>query len=295
MGKKHNSLKRFTGIKTKLVATMLVLGIIPTVIAGSIAYNEAYKTLSKKLQITTQQTLREINVGIDNYLDGLDGYINAAAENVNFKELKVHPEYEPFSLSVLKNYGNSRKDIKTFYFALENKKMIQYPDSKLPDDYDPTQRPWYKKAVENRGKIIYTDPYIDADNGATVVSICKTVENNGEVVGVIAMDIDLATFSQKLSNSKVGADGYVYVTDTKGIMLAHPDKSVIGGDIATTLSYWKEAQTKKEGFSEYVYKGETKYISFTTNDKLGWRLMGSLQVNELLSDTEGIKDRKSVV
>jgi methyl-accepting chemotaxis protein len=293
MGKGYKFLKRFTGIKTKLVATMLVLGIIPTIIAGGTANNQAYKTLSNKLQITTEQTLREINVGIDNYLDGLDGYINAASENTNFKELLIHPDYEPFSLGVLENYGKSRKDVLSFYFALNNKKMIQYPDSKLPEGYDPTERPWYKTAIENSGKIIYTTPYKDADTGLTVVSICKTVENNGQVIGVIAMDIDLATFAEKLSNSKVGANGYVYVTDASGMMLAHPDKSLIGGNIVTTFSYWKEAQTKKEGFGQYVYKGDAKFVSYTTNNKLGWRLMGSLQKSELLSDTNGIK--KSVI
>jgi methyl-accepting chemotaxis protein len=289
MSDKNKKTVKFSSIKTKLIAMMMILAIIPVVITGVAANNQSYKILSNKLEITTEQTLLEMNSGIDNHFEGLDGLLNAAAENVNFKQLAIHPDYEPFALSMLDNFGRSRKDIIAFYFGQENKKMIIYPETVFPDGYDPTSRPWYKKAVENKGKVIYTDAYKDAASGKLVISIAKAVENDGQLIGVIAMDLAISDLSKTLSDRKIGRNGYIFITDASGIMLAHPDNAKLGGDIATKQSFWKEVQSNKEGFTEYDYQGASKFLSYTTNERLGWRLMGALEKDELLQDTDAIR------
>ena len=42
--------------------------------------------------------------------------------------------------------------------------------------YDARKRGWYKVAVENPGKLIFSEPYVDAFTGKMVITISKTTK-----------------------------------------------------------------------------------------------------------------------
>lgn len=276
--------KRFNwrSLRVKLLAILITIALLPVGILGYFAYKTANGIITSEFHRATTETLHETNRSIDTYFTGLEGAIDALADNINLKEIGIHPEYEPFTLGALKNVQSTRKDISFVYIGLPNKKMIQYPIEELPADYDPTTRPWYKSAVANKGHITYTDPYLDAISGKMIVSVSKTVENNGQIVGVLSIDINFDYLSEHLSQVKITDKGYIYITDSKGVMIAHPDKSLLGGNMVTTLSYWQNAQKQSEGFETYVYKGENKFINYITNKQTGWKLAASVPVNELV-------------
>ena len=56
----------------------------------------------------------------------------------------------------LKNYIIRR------YIATLNGVLQVYPGCLLSGDYEPSQRSWFKKALQQPGKIITTEPYLDA-------------------------------------------------------------------------------------------------------------------------------------
>lgn len=86
--------------------------------------------------------------------------------------------------------------------GLTNGAFILMPEQELPKGFDTRQRGWYKKALENKGSIIVTDPYKDAlDNKKYDVTFTKTVEDtSGNIVGVIGIDIALDKLSKKVSD-----------------------------------------------------------------------------------------------
>lgn len=275
------------GIKIKLLSALIAVALLPIGALGYIAYNTSNKTMTEQFHKSTSETLREVNRGIDNYFAGLSGYLNMLSDNIDFKEIEINPQYEPFALGLLKNVQTSRKDIAAIYMGRPTKKITIYPEADV-SGVDPTARPWYQIAVENKGKISFTTPYKDATSGKMMVSVSKTVENNGQFVGVISMDINLDEFSKVLSGISIGNKGYAFITDSSGTMIAHPDNTLLAGNIVTTLSYWKNAQTKENGYETFFYKGEDKFINYTTNALTGWRVMASQPVTELTNQTDVI-------
>jgi methyl-accepting chemotaxis protein len=275
-------------LRVQLIAILIAIALLPVGVLGSFAYYKANKIITDEFHRSTAETLREVNRGIDNYFGGIAGAIDALADNVNLKEIDIHPNYEPFTKDTLKNVESTREDIKSVYLALPSKKMIIYPQAALPSDYDPTTRPWYKSAVDNKGKIVFTDPYKDAETGKMTISVSKVVENNNKIVGVLSVDIDLSKLSEILNQVTIGEKGYAFMTTSKGIMMAHPDSSLLGGDVVTTLAYWENAKKNETGFQTFAYKGEDKFISYTTNKGTGWRIMASLPVTELTKNTKDI-------
>jgi methyl-accepting chemotaxis protein len=278
----------FKSMKVKLLAILISIALLPVGILGVMAYRTANEVITDEFHRSTSETIMEVNRGIDNYFIGLEGYLDMMADNVNFKEIGIHPEYETFTIGNLKNIQSTRKDITNAYIAQPNKKMTIFPLQELPKDYDPTTREWYKNAVEKKGEVAYTDPYVDALSGTMMVSISRTVENEGKLVGVISMDINLEQISNMLAGVHIGEKGYTFITDSKGTMIAHPDKTLLGGDIATTLGYWENAKKNEEGHQTFNYKGEDKFINYITNKTMGWKVMASLPVTELTKHSKVI-------
>jgi methyl-accepting chemotaxis protein len=280
---------KFRSIKVKLVLMLLLISLVPIILSALYTYNKTSNLLSIEFESSTKATLQEVNRGIDNYFLGLEGTLNLLAENNMVKSIDSSVDNRRIALELLGDAAESRKDILQVYFGQPDKKFLIYPESKMADDFDPTVRPWYKNAVAQKGKLTYTDPYKSAVDGKTIVSISKTVENNGNVVGVISMNVDLEALSKALATIKIGKEGYVFVTDSKGIMIAHPDNKLLGGDTVTTLSYWERAKSLKNGFEQYTYNDSEKYAVYNTNDITGWKLMASIPVEELLAKTKVIR------
>lgn len=275
-------------LKVKLLAITISIALIPITVLGIFAYTTANRTMTKEFHRSTSETIKEVSRGIDNYFSGLESTIDMLSDNVNFKEIDINSEREPFALGLLKNVQSTRKDIASIYIGQPNKKMITYPEEKLSSDFDPTSRDWYKNALNNKGKIAYTEPYKDASTGKMMISVSKTVERDGTLVGVLSMDIDLDKLSGLLSQIKISDKGYAFIASSKGIMIAHPDKSLLGGNTATTLSYWENAEKQESGYQTYSYNGEEKFINYTTNKQTGWKLMAALPVTELTKNTSVI-------
>ncbi|KZL90176.1 methyl-accepting chemotaxis protein [Clostridium magnum] len=279
----------FQSIKVKLISILLLLCLVPIILSGLYTYNKTSELLSDEFQSSTTATLKEVNRGIDNYFSSFEGTLNMLAENTMIKNIDSSEENRKSALKLLGDATESREDILQVYFGQPNKGFLIYPESKMADGFDPTARPWYKNAIDKKGKVTYTDPYKSAVDGKIIVSISRTVENNGTIVGVISMNVDLEALSNGLAAITIGEKGYVFVTDLKGTMIAHPDKKLLGGDIVTTLSYWEKAKTSKYGFEKYTYNGEDKYAVYNTNNITGWKIMASMPMDELISKTKIIK------
>ena len=65
--------------------------------------------------------------------------------------------------------------------------FTQRPDAKMPDGYDPRQRPWYKQAV-TADKTILTPPYLAAVGGL-VVTVALPVKHNCQLLGVVGGEL----------------------------------------------------------------------------------------------------------
>ncbi len=100
-------------------------------------------------------------------------------------------------------------------------------DAWVPDEgYVPTERAWYKKAVEAGGTKVMIDPYTDARTGKTVVTASKLLPDKRSV---LAIDIWLSRL-QKMTEDVGGSDKdhSVVILDQSGNVIAHSDPLEVG-------------------------------------------------------------------
>ncbi len=278
---------KIKSIRGKLIISLVSICVIPLVILGVFSYNQSKGILNNKLTITSSQTVSEVNSGLNDYFKV---FIDMTIMGANNNNVINADEGDNFSYvpDLVKGIKESDKDILDVYYGTESGKFSMYPETKLPDGYDARQREWYKAALENKGKITITPPYQDVGTGNTVVGIVKTVEKDGKIVGVIGMDCSLETLTEKIASKKIGNTGYLFVSESSGNIIAHPDKNIINTDEASKLPIWNKVESESQGFISYNYNGSNKFGVYQTNEVTGWKLVATLDESELSTDTKSI-------
>ncbi len=122
---------------------------------------------------------------------------------------------------------NSKGDRSTKFIWRNEDYSIVESRFDATDTFDPRERPWYKNALSTRN-IIWTDPYIFFSSkkpGITAAS--PVISSNGQLDGVIGVDIEIEAISDFLSNLKIGNNGAVIILNRNGDVIAHPNPALI--------------------------------------------------------------------
>ncbi len=80
----------------------------------------------------------------------------------------------------------------------------------------PSQRPWYAATIQRKALWV-TDPYLFASNGALGITVATPLPDN---LGVLAIDIGLASLQTFLSGLSLPPNGMVAILDDQGRVLA---------------------------------------------------------------------------
>ncbi|MFW9787616.1 MAG: cache domain-containing protein [Candidatus Thorarchaeota archaeon] len=170
------------------------------------------------------------------------------------------------------------------YFQWDENEEIGPPEN----DYDPNAEDWYTNVVaQDPGddSVVFTEPYIDPSVGL-VISMGRPVRfDNGTLIGVVSADVTMATINEKVLNLEVLENGYAYLLDDTGVVVAHPDLDTFDDPLPiTSLEFDSPTSTEALDFAslltstvlvqefgreEFQKNGETWHMAFVnvTNTK----------------------------
>ncbi len=104
----------------------------------------------------------------------------------------------------------------------------------IPDEnFVPMERPWYKEAVKNGGKLTYVEPYTDSMTGDRVMSISRLLSDGESVIGIdIKMD-EVQAITESLVKEEDDTSQVIVIDDT-GLVIAHSDPEEVGKNYLKT-------------------------------------------------------------
>ncbi|XP_055374784.1 VWFA and cache domain-containing protein CG16868 [Condylostylus longicornis] len=110
-----------------------------------------------------------------------------------------------------------------------------YPGCILGTDLEPSRRPWYRKAMKYPGKIISTEPYLDAGGAGFIVTIAHTIfEGKSNALhnvdtdipaAIVAVDVPYAFFYRMIIDSTLFCSERnikCLLIEDNGYLLGHP-------------------------------------------------------------------------
>ena len=97
----------------------------------------------------------------------------------------------------------------------------------LTDRFDPRVRPWYQQVVGLDESVRWTDPYVFFTSQQLGLTSSAPIYRDGELIGVVGVDIQLGSLSTFLTSVDVGVDGGSVIVNQDSVVIAHPDSSLV--------------------------------------------------------------------
>ncbi|MGL1893168.1 MAG: methyl-accepting chemotaxis protein [Spirochaetaceae bacterium] len=97
--------------------------------------------------------------------------------------------------------------------------------------------------------------------------------------GEISEEDALIQVQNVFNKEKFLGSGYIYVVDPDAIIVAHPNKTKIGG-VSTTKEWLQKQDININSFYKYEYEGRDKLLLKIYNKKLEWNIMTSAYADD---------------
>lgn len=283
-------MKNGWGFTRKVIIAFAVLFVIPIIVMAALLYENSKSLLEKEQIKSNLKSLENIDTYYINQMtDNIDEFVDILSRDPELDKLFANKET---NRRISQEWATSLKnfpDVNSVYMGTPLGQMHMVPNDTLPADFDPRTRPWYTGAESSDGKTVWTQPYADAGSNGMILSVAKLVKgSDGEKLGVISLDFRLNTLVEIVKNIKLGDKGYVVLLDSKGEAVAIQDPQSVGKDIRN-LDWVKQAYTSPAGSIPFIVNGEEVILSYLTDEKTGWKLIGILPRAELAADMASMK------
>ena len=293
---------KFKTIKKKLILIFLLIILVPMCTAGIISNVMIYKTQKTSYADSMNRTLEGVNNVINQTYSGYEAELAQLTENSIAKAAAVNTDAEIIKKE-LNGIIKSNAKILNVYVATKNKDMFIYPETDLPEGYDPTMKSWYKESITN-SKVLWQDAYEDIATGKMVVTATKQIlDEAGNPIGVAGIDIDIDDIAQLFTSTQVGETGEILLMDRTGIVLASKETELSGKNLnadrvstnkdttdeeiedaftdRSEVLWVKSVLGNKSSSLEAKFNGEDKFIYSLNNEKSGWMLVGMISTSEV--------------
>ena len=289
----------FKTMKSKLILILILMTSIPLIILGIINNINAYNILNKNLQTSNNQSLNQIETNINNYFIRYEDLINRLS-NTNFLHKAYYEDFKESKVNYnlvydyLENIKKTDDNILNIYYIINRpntENIFLYPRNEKFTVYD-VEGSEFLHTVKNIDKeYFWKEPYQDKSTGNWTITLAKKVMDQGEFIGMVAVDLNLEILSDSLSNLEIGERGYPLIADETGVILAHPNTELIGTKEVTKIEkLWKDIENNKSGYVEYSYNGSEKISNYLTSDKTQWNIITTIPKQELLNDTIDLRN-----
>ena len=250
--------------RTKVTLSIAVLMFVSLTLFGYVSYIDTKKSSTVQVEASLQMASRSLTDYIDLWIASKKDVVEAAARSLTSasslsdEELKEH----------LKELTKTLKGIDSF-IGFETKRMIYGTNTSVAADFDPRVRPWYISAKESK-KVGASDAYISASSKKYVIAIMAPIFDKGALVGVVATTMDLDVLFKMIADINFNG-GYGLLLDTKGVIIAHPNKELIGKELTSLLpDLHQKVSQNKEAIISYTFNNLEKIFTFKRSDETGW-------------------------
>jgi PAS domain S-box-containing protein len=186
-------------------------------------------------------------------------------------------------INLFNTYRLSHPYANSVYMGRENGSFVRSHPRARPTQYDPRQRPWYELGISNPAEVMRTQPYRSVTTPDVNIGTVKAlVDDEGQVYGVVGIDVTLRNLTDYISDISVGEGSYLVLLDENGIVLTGQDEeSRFKRFDEAGLDYFQEAMDNDRGRASFEQGGEEYYVYYFTSPELGWKIGAVVPVGDV--------------
>ena len=122
------------------------------------------------------------------------------------------------------------------------------------------------------------------DSSGAVFTVVKPIVQEESAKGLFLAVVDISDFSQNFINTiKLGEKGYIYIADSEGMIVNHPDKEQWFKASIQDTDWGKTIISSKEGYISCDRDGQEKLAAYCFQDSLKCLLIAESDSNEVFA------------
>ena len=271
------------GIQRKLIISFLLLGLIPMIIMGSVSYYKSTDILLKNTNSEMigliKKSIEQLDLQFSVYRMQMESIYAPSKQVIDMIQLGITIDagnienLEKTLVDTVKSYPALRR-ISLFDGNGDLKIVTNRGASDLAEKA--SSLPWYKQASTSKD-IIFGEVYVPKGMGNAVTTMVKPfLSPEGKLFAFLAVDISVEQAAKPITNIKIGKEGFAYIINKEGMVIAHPDKTKNFQLNVGASDFGKEILQKKSGTTEYSLDGVDRFASFQEYPTMGWIIASSV-------------------
>ena len=270
---------------------------VPLITVGIFSVSISGKALTKSTNEQLYARADELSSLVDNVINDqvkmaksfsvLDGTVSALAnsyeEGSDERTEKIEALNRDFT-KIAQTEGLG-EDYQVILAVNTSGSVVAASDSKYLD-VSLMEREYIKDALQGKSNIGAVG--INKVTGAPFLPIAVPVYSDGNsVIGAVATIIEIQFINDIVADTKIGEEGYSYIIDSTGLILAHPNQAHI---LKTNLFNSKGMENiitnmtaGKNGVEKYVFEGISKSCGYAPVKSTGWSIGLTLSDSEFLA------------
>ena len=189
--------------------------------------------------------------------------------------------FEPFAFDAKQEY------LGPYIYKDGSELILTYDYSNA--EYDYFNQEYYLNGISSNDNYIFTDPYYDETMGKTMTSCTMPITSpDGEVLGVITVDMELTTIQNLIASIQIGENGSAILTTASGAYIGTREAEKIEQSLNMTqeenISLSNAANmimSSEKGLTTFSEHNEMYNLYYDTIPGVGWKLMVRMPQSEL--------------
>lgn len=285
-------------IKTKLIALVVVFLCLPFLTLGIIWYEISTSSIEKNAIEYNLQMVSQVNDRLEAYFSDLE---------TTTYPFVVHPRIQDFIdfdrpiefaernelLENLPNLFFGRDDVFGFSIVSDTNIVVKAVSGRA--SYGPAETGKHRHIYETelaaqgpRYKILGIDEVSSnaSQNGVQVLRIVRKFTNpeTYRAVGMLIIDLQLDRIAGIAETLSVGPQSYVWVVDSDGLIVYHPDKSHLAQPVKQEYIDNFSAHASEGVFFRTAEDGERTLVVFRKSGNTGWTMVSEVPMHALIGD-----------
>lgn len=256
-------------VKKRLIASLLLFLIVPSISVGWLSYLKAADQVNAEIIQSAQAKTEMLSLQISQMLDmEKDNAAQFAAGITSTDIINKSPALQ----RQMDRMSKAHEELGVLTAGAEDGSWMKSPDPGQ-QIYDPRERSWYTMGMSQDEPII-SDTFQSTTTGEWVVTVGAKLSDGK---GVFGANVSLNHLKETVDNIHIGEKGKLYMLDNGGKFLFHYK---IESGVQSNESYINEMYTKDQGTVKYTYDGQELQAVFYTNPSTGWKIVGEIVPSE---------------
>lgn len=290
------SSQRIKSIQSRIASSFVMLVLFTALLLIFISYRLSESAVRETAESYTSELINQVNANIQTYITGMKDISLATMNNPNVREyLASSEELQPAELAQLKakiseyfhSIRVSRKDIASINIFGEGGTFISdRTNAELNPYIEVSEQPWYRQAQENKGQTVISSSHVQPvikGEYRWVVSLSRELSGitPTQGLGILLIDLNFKVINDMLSKLDLGNQGYVFVIDSQGRIVYHPQQQLLYSNLKTERL--EQVLQDKQGGFVVKEDGASRIYSIKDTD-FGWKIVGVFYENELVDN-----------